>query len=60
MKVVQHIPAGKLIRIRPGAECCDCMKQAEFAPEEQAWTIYRENIVYCPACAKREMNGPND
>lgn len=59
MKVVQHVPAGKLVRIKPGAERCDCAEQAEFAPEEQLWTVFRERMIYCPPCATKEGIGPD-
>jgi predicted nucleic acid-binding Zn-ribbon protein len=42
------------------AECCDCSKEVDGAQEEEIWTIWNGNIIYCPKCASYEVIGPED
>ena len=56
----KHITASKLLQIKAYAECCDCSKGVDDAPEEQVWTIWNQGILYCPKCATYEGIGPND
>lgn len=56
----QYIPAYKLLRLKPNAECCDCAKEVDDAPDNEVWTIWNGNIIYCPKCARNEGIGPHD
>lgn len=49
-----EITIQNLLKIFPQAECCDCSKSPEDYPEDQVWTIYKDSIIYCPECAKKE------
>jgi hypothetical protein len=51
---VIFLPVYKLLEIVPNAECSDCSKEAEDAPEEQIWVIYNKSVIYCPKCAEYE------
>ncbi len=53
-----YITAAQLLHIKPNAECCDCSKEVDGAPEEQIWTIWNKSIIYCPKCANNEGIGP--
>ncbi len=56
----QYINAGQLRRIKPNAECCDCGKEVNDAPESQTWTIWNKKLIYCPKCASYEGIGPEN
>ena len=50
----QYIQAGELVKNKPWAECCDCAKETNDAPEEEIWVIGPNNHIYCPSCAENE------
>jgi len=54
----QYIEAWKLLKLKPSAECCDCGKEVDSAPENQLWTIWNGKLIYCPKCASYEGIGP--
>jgi hypothetical protein len=50
----KEVSISNLLKLFPQAECCDCSKNPENCPEDQFWIIYKENIIYCPKCAKNK------
>ena len=57
---VRHISVLQLLRIKPNAECCDCSREIDGAPESEVWTISNNSLIYCPKCARYEGIGSED
>ncbi len=57
---VQHLKASALVVKRWSAFCVECGDKAAGASGDGLWTIWTSEMIYCPACAKREGIGPDD
>ncbi len=55
---ILHIRAEKLKILKPTASCCDCPKEVDEAYDEELWTIFIKDRIYCPECAENENIGP--
>ena len=54
----KYIRADNLATIDPEAHCWDCGDEAAKSPPEDIWTIWNDDILYCPRCAEDEGAGP--
>ena len=49
-----QISASNLVKVDQEAHCWNCGIEAKEAPDQQAWSIWNDDVIYCPACAERK------
>jgi hypothetical protein len=57
---VPHISVATLRTTIPYAFCVQCRKNALDAVEDEIWTIWAPQMIYCPQCAAKRGRAPDE
>ena len=47
----KFIPASTLASVEPDSRCCECGADPIDSKNDDLWTNWEDDIIYCPVCA---------